>query len=256
MHRIEIVLTPRRRSLLALSIVSLLSGAIAMRVPVATGAERVGEPCCGVLSVDRARGLVTAYELATGNVFTFTMKPGALASVKPCQRFEADVSKVQSGQAFHANLGVAARVRVDPATPCCEMKGAPGTAGQVAIQPHARFEEVDIILLDIKRDAGETATATCLYCNNGAKVVDLAADLRARGREAKLLDAANRVDHRVVRTGGNSGDAMVSNHGPGLKLAAGQSARTWMKFTAPASNVATLVVPGASAPFENVRVNP
>jgi len=45
-----------------------------------------------------------------------------------------------------------------------------------------------------------------------------------------------------------------SDHGPGLKLQPGQSAKSWVKFAAPASNKATVVWPGAAEPFEDAPI--
>lgn len=232
---------------------------------------RAGTPCCGVISVEAARGLVTAYELESLNIFTFRVTNRALLSrMKPCQLFSADLAGLKAGQAqaFSIELDTSepinearGTVGIDPkstgrttaASPCCKISSAPGTAGRVlGSQPHAKFDSVEILLLELTRSEGDLVTATCLYCNLGSARVDLASDLRARVSGAKLLDLANRTEYGVVRTGGPAGEPMVSNHGPGLKLEAQQSARTWMKFNAPQGDKVTLVVPGAAAPFENV----
>ena len=232
---------------------SLFSIAIVL---TATVDAQAGEPCCTVLSVD-GRGTVTAFERKSGNIFSFSVKNKAqLAAFQPCQEFDANLGELKSGQAFAADLGATNRAQVKSGEPCCQVRSAPGSAGRVlGVQPHGKFDGVEVLLVDLKRTEGDTATATCLYCNNGAKVVDLAADLRARASGAKLLDGAKRIEHRVVRSGGAGGPAMVSDHGPGLKLKPGQSARVWMKFTAPQSDKATLIVPGVGAPFESVALS-
>lgn len=222
-----------------------------------------GEPCCGVLSVDRASGVVTAFDRASGNRFSFSVKDKALlAGIKPCQAFDAGLAGLKDGQAFAANFGTAAaanlkpsaasRARVNPSEPCCNMTSAPGTAGRVlGVQPHAKHEAVEILLLNLERSRGDLVTATCLYCNRGSESADLSGDMRDRAYEAKLLDTENKVAYQVERAGGVH---LLSDHGSGLHLKPGQSARTWIKFTAPKGEAATLVVPGASEPFEDVAI--
>jgi hypothetical protein len=209
-----------------------------------------------VIGVEAARGLITAVERTSGNIFTFSVKDkNVLAAFKPCTSFEADVTGLKAGQTFGADLGPFVEVKVNAAGSCCTLVGTPGTAGRVlGVQPHGKFQGLEIFLLEIKRTEGDLATATCLYCNGGTMQVDLASDLRARASNAKLLDTANRVEHRVMRAGGRGGDAMVSNHGPGLKLAPNQTARTWMTFSAPKADTVALDVPGAASPFQNVPV--
>jgi hypothetical protein len=133
------------------------------------------------------------------------------------------------------------------------MTSAPGTAGRLlGVQPHAKFEGVEILLTDLKRSSGDLVTATCLYCNGSSTQVDLAADMRARSQgKAKLLDTENQIEYQVEQPGGQP---LVSDHGPGLKLKPNQSVKTWMKFTAPEGKTVTLVVPGASEPFEDVAI--
>jgi len=259
----------------------LAIAAVACATATMLSAAYAADPCCGVLGVDRARGMVTAYEYASGNVFRFSVKNKAvLARLAPCRAFEAKLAGLKDGQTFASDLGGANPAdpvnearrtahkaagkptpavppnEMTPAEPCCEMTSAPGTAGRVlGVQSHAKFEGVEILLTELKRSGGSLVTATCLYCNNGAKRVDLAADLRARAQgKAKLLDTDNRIEYQVARVGGPHGQALMSDHGPGLKLQPGQSARSWVKFAAPASDKASVVWPGASEPFEDVPI--
>lgn len=147
----------------------------------------------------------------------------------------------------------------DPVSALTHLAGAAVFAilGRVlGVQSHASYEGVEILLTELKRSGGDLVTATCLYCNTGAKQVDLAANLRARAQgKAKLLDSANRIEYRVARVGGPHGQALMSDHGPGLKLKPGQSAKSWVKFAAPASNKATVVWPGAAEPFEDAPIS-
>jgi len=209
-----------------------------------------------VIAVEAARGLITAVERSSGDIFVFGVKDkNHLALFRPCTHFDVDLASVKAGQAFTADLGPMAAAKVSAAAPCCTMTSAPGTAGRVlGIQPHGKFEGLDIMLMEIKRTEGNLATATCLYCNGGTTRLDLAADLRARASNAKLLDLTNQVAHEVVRPGGPGGNPMVSDHGPGLKLDPNRAVRTWMTFSAPAGNTVTLHVPGVSAPFANVTI--
>ena len=214
------------------------------------------ESTATVISVEAARGLITAVDRATGNIFTFTTTDkNVLAALQPCTNFETDVTTVGPGQALSIDLGPMADVKIPAKGACCTMASAPGSAGRVlGVQPHGKFDGVEIMLMEIRRTEGDLARATCLYCNGGAMRVDLASDLRARARGAKLLDLANRLEHAVVRAGGPGGRAMVSDHGPGLKLDPHQIVRTWMTFSAPAGDKVTLHVPGAAGPFEEITV--
>lgn len=268
-----VVLNNGRRMFLRLA--ALGAGVSLLAATLLVPEARAVDPCCGVLSLDRARGVVTAFERASGNIFSFSVKDQALlSSFKPCQAFDTKLAGVKAGQAFPADLGGVSGARMNPAeplnemrktprtdraaggrrvAPCCELTGTPGTAGRVlGVQPHVKFEGVEILLTELKRTGGDLVTATCLYCNGGAARIDLAGDLRARGQgKAKLLDTANKLEYQVESPGGHP---LVSDHGPGLKLQPHQAVKTWMKFTAPAGDTATLIVPGASEPFENVPI--
>ncbi len=213
------------------------------------GSVSAAYACCSVVSVESGRAVVTAFEYDSNQIFTFRVSNRArLAAIKACQSFSAPSETLQPGAAFKAQF--------DAGPIDAQVISAPGTAGRVlGVQPHAKFEGVEILLLELARSEGDLVTATTLYCNRGAAQVDLASDLRARASKAKLLDAANRTAYEVVRIGGPGGAAMVSDHGPGLKLQPQQSARTWMRFNAPRGETVTLVVPGAAASFENVPLS-
>lgn len=234
--------------------VAVLGGSVSLLLAATLVPETpTGDPCCAVISVDAGRGVVNAFERKSGNRFSFSVKDQALLSeIRPCQSFDAQLVGVKEGQGFAADFG-AAKARVNPGVPCCEITSAPGTAGRVAgVQPHAKYQGVEIILTDLKSTGGDLVTATCLYCNRSPEVVSLATDLRARKTKAKLLDTENKVEHQVERPGGS--DALVSDHGAGFKLQPNQAVSTWMKFTAPAGNTVTLIVPGAAEPFQDVAI--
>ncbi|MGH7508215.1 MAG: hypothetical protein ACREMZ_01940 [Gemmatimonadales bacterium] len=235
--------------------VAALGGGVSLLL----GAALAGaDPCCSVISVNARTGAVTAFERESGNIFKFTAKNAS--AIKPCQLFEAELAGLTDGKSFAAKFGagnlsrVAAGARVTPATPCCTITSAPGTAGRVlGVQPHSKYEGVEILLMSLERSKGDLVTATCLYCNGGSDPADLSGDIRARSQGyAKLLDTENQVEYQVERPGG--GDALVSDHGSGLHLQPNKTARTWMKFTAPEGTTATLVMPGASEPFEDVPI--
>lgn len=245
-----------------LQLAALGSGASLLLGAALVPNEPTGEPCCQVISVDRNMGTVTGFERKSGNRFSFSVKNKALLSaIKPCQSFDADLAGLKGGQAFAANFGAgdvsqvaaAGRARVTPSEPCCQMTSAPGTAGRVlGVQPHSQYEGVEILLISLERSRGDLVTATCLYCNGGSETADLAGDLRHRSYEAKLLDTENQVEYQVAAPEG--GDALMSDHGPGLRLAPNKTAKTWMKFVAPEGNTVTFVMPGASEPFEDVAI--
>jgi hypothetical protein len=209
-----------------------------------------------VIAVDPSRGVITAVERASGNIYNFSLRNKALlTALKPCLTFDANVAGVRTGQTFTADLGLVQPEGVKATEPHYTLTTTPGGAGRVlGIQRHGKFEAVEIMLLEIKRSEGDLATATTLYCNSGTTTADLAADMRERVRTAKLLDLANKVEHRVQRVGGAAGEGMVSNHGAGLKLAPNQTVRTWMTFSTPAGDRVTLDVPGAAAPFQGLTV--
>lgn len=176
------------------------------------GSASAADACCSVLSVESGRGVVTAFEYDSNEIFTFRVSDrGRLSAIRACQAFSASVRDLEAGAAFKAEF--------DAGAINGQMVNAPGAAGRVlGAQPHAKFDGVEILLLELARVEGDLVTATTLYCNRGAAQVDLASDLRARASNAKLLDVANRTAYEVVRVGGPGGAAMVSDHGPGLKL--------------------------------------
>jgi hypothetical protein len=85
---------------------------------------RAASPCCGITSVDKKTGVVTARENATGRVFTFKATGATLATLKP-------------GQAVYANFG-AKQVSINGEAPCCgilSIAAAPVGVGQTVAKP-------------------------------------------------------------------------------------------------------------------------
>lgn len=60
-----------------------------------------------------------------------------------------------------------------------------------------------------------------------------------------------------VKNPGRGDSWLMADHGQAsstVTVGTNSILRTWMKFTAPAGDRATLYVPGASAPFEDVPI--
>ncbi len=68
------------------------------------------EPCCGVMAVDLATGIVTAKELATARVFRFEVKDAAV------------LRSLKVGQKVFADFGTS-KVRIHGIDPCCNIIG-------------------------------------------------------------------------------------------------------------------------------------
>jgi hypothetical protein len=74
-------------------------------------AQKMGEPCCGIITVNMRTGVVTAKVKATGNVFEFkASSPATLATLKP-------------GQPVYANFANH-QISLDGKTACCTMTSA------------------------------------------------------------------------------------------------------------------------------------
>lgn len=208
-----------------------------------------------IIALDAKRQAITAVHAASGKEFRFTVKDAALfKSAKLCERFEAAVSGVKKDAAFAADFGNA-----DPKKPCCTLTTEVGGAGQVlGIKPHAKHEGVTLILTELKRASGDLVTATYLYCNAGPKV-EIRDELVDRVSKATLIDATNKVQHNVVRVRnpGRGDSWLMADHGQAssrVYLNTNGILKSWMKFTAPAGGKATLYVPGAAEPFEDVPI--
>lgn len=78
--------------------------------PVGRPAPQAAEPCCRINGIDVATRVVTAAELASGRVFRFEVKDGAL------------LGSLKVGQKVHADFGTG-KVRIHTAEPCCNIIG-------------------------------------------------------------------------------------------------------------------------------------
>jgi hypothetical protein len=217
---------------------------------------RAAEPQHGIIiGLDAKRQSITAINVASGKEFKFTVKdPAVFKSAKLCEDFEAPVSEMKKDKDFIADFG-----KADPKKPCCTLTTEIGGAGQVlGIKPHAKHEGVTFILTELKRASGDLVTATYLYCNAGPKV-EIRNELVDRVSKATLVDGASKTQHNVVRVKnpGRGDSWLMADHGQATStvyLNTNGMLKSWMKFTAPAGDKATLYVPGASEPFEDVPI--
>ena len=227
---------------------------------VATLAAGSEEPCCSVVSLDARRQVVTAIDRASAKLFSFTVKnPKVFKSVQVGDRFNTPVEKLQKGQAFAADLGVA-----NPVEPCCGATTELGGAGQ-ALGVHSHDQEgVDVILTELKRTAGNTVTAKWQYLNGSDKPLQFEQKgcvgmgcTYTLAEDMHLIDGATRTKHEVLRDDSNQA---VAQRYEGAKLAVGphQLLGTWAKFNAPpaSSSSVTVVIPGVSEPFEDAAITP
>lgn len=115
-------------------------------------------PCCGIYSIDRATGVVTARETATGHVFRFTVKDRTLLSqLRTGQQVWADYASgmvsVEPGEpCCSITPAAAAGAQPDPAEPCCGLTAVDRATGVVTARVTAsgrlfRFQVTDPALL-------------------------------------------------------------------------------------------------------------
>lgn len=208
-----------------------------------------------VVGLDNKREAVRSVDLQFGRQFTFTVRDVAVfGSVKLCDTIVVPIATMQKNKEFAADIG-----RADPSKPCCTLTTDIGSAGRVlAIQPHAKHEQVTLILTELKRTSGELVTASYFYCNAGPKV-ELRNELVDRVSRATLVDATNKKQYNVVRVKnpGRGDSWLVADHGQAISLVhlgSNSILRTWVKFPAPTATKATLSIPGASAPFEDLSI--
>jgi len=213
---------------------------------------------CTILELDAKRQAITAIERAGGRLFTFSVKEAAVfKSAKRCERFDAPLAQVQRDKTFAADFGSA-----DPKKPCCTLTTEIGGAGQALGVRAYEVEGVEVILTELKRTSGDTVTARWQYCNGGKQPVEFKQEgcvgmgctyTLAEGVE--LLDGATRMKHGVVRVEGRQ--AIAERYtGDKLRVGPNQLLKTWARFPAPpeSSTKITVVIPGASEPFEDVPI--
>lgn len=224
-------------------------------------AASAAEPCCAVVSLDAKHQTVTAIERAGAKLFSFTVKDQAVfKSVQVGESFDAPLARMQKGAPFAADLGRQA----NPAQPCCSLTTAVGGAGQaLGVRPH-EVSGVDVILMELKRTAGNTVTARWQYLNGGDKALKFKQQgcvgmgcTYTLAETAHILDGATLTKYDVLRDTRNK--ALAQRYEASrLAVAAHQLFGTWAKFEAPpaSSSKVTVVIPDVSEPFEDVPITP
>jgi hypothetical protein len=235
----------------------LFSMVILAIAAVATG--RAAEPTNNIIvALDAKRQAVTAVDRASGKLFKFTVKnPALFKSAKLCETFEAPIAGMGKDKDFAADFGSA-----DPKKPCCTLTTDIGGAGEVLGVRRYGEEGVAVILTELKRTSGDTITARWQYCNGGNQRVRFEEKgcvgmgcTYTLAEEVHLLDGAMRTKHDVLRDRSNKA---IAERYTSDKLAVGPNRilDTWAKFQAPpeSSTKVTVVIPGASEPFEDVPI--
>jgi hypothetical protein len=211
--------------------------------------------------MDAKRQTVTAIERASAKLFSFTVKnPAVFKSIQVGESFAAPITRMQKGTPFAADLGRQA----NPADPCCGLTTGIGGAGQaLGVRPH-EVSGVDVILMELKRTAGNTVTARWQYLNGSDKALEFEQQgcvgmgcTYTLAETAHILDGATRTKYDVLRDTGNKALAQRYEASK-LGVAPHQILGTWAKFEAPpaSSSKLTVVIPGVSEPFEDVPIAP
>jgi hypothetical protein len=224
-------------------------------------AASAAAPCCNVVSLDAKRQTVTAIDRASAKLFSFTVKDQAVfKSVQVGESFDAPIARMQKDAPFAADLGKQA----NPGAPCCFLTTTIGGAGQaLGVRPH-EVSGVDVILMELKRTAGNTVTARWQYLNGSDKALKFKQQgcvgmgcTYTLAETAHILDGATLTKYDVLRDTKNKALAQRFEASK-LGVAAHQILGTWAKFEAPpaSSSKVTVVVPGVSEPFEDVPITP
>ena len=102
----------------------LLLAAVAGLLAAPAEAQRPAPPCCGIIGIDAAAGLVTARVTANGNVFQFKVADArTLATLKV-------------GQAVYANFA-GKQVSLDGRAACCAITSGPAAPAAAPPPPPA-----------------------------------------------------------------------------------------------------------------------
>lgn len=194
-----------------------------------------------ILATDKARRSVTALDRSNGGMFRFTVSNAAtLNKLKACEQFDAELGGIAVGQSFTADFPAAA------GAPCCTLTTPIGGAGQaLGVRAHGKHEGLDVILLGFKRVGSDMVQASWQLCN-GSKANGSFS--YGNGR-TYLLDHATQTKHEVVKD--DAGRSLISSGYDQPRP--NQPLKNWAKFSAPESDVVTLVLPGVE-PFEGVSL--
>lgn len=103
---------------------AFLLAAIFGLVGAPASVQAQASPCCGIIAIDAATGLVTAKVTATGNTFQFKVTDARM------------LGSLRVGQGVYANFG-ARQVSLDGLRPCCAITSGP-TPAATAPAPPAR----------------------------------------------------------------------------------------------------------------------
>ncbi len=225
------------------------------------GSRSIAEPCCNVVARDETTRTITAIDRASAKYFAFAVtSPATFTNIQLGDAFDVPLAKLHKGMAFAANLG---RVR-NPMDPCCNMTSDLGGPGQ-ALGVHSHDANgVLVVLLEVKRTAGNTVTARWQYINGSeeplafeqAGCVGMGCTY-SLAEEVNFLDGATRTKFEVLRDASNQ--AVAQRYAAAkLQVGAHQILNTWAKFNAPpvSSSRVTFIIPGVSEPFEDVPISP
>jgi hypothetical protein len=219
------------------------------------------EPCCNVVALDARTRTVTAIDRASAKLFSFTVtSPTTFRNIRLADHFDAPLATMKKGMVFAADIG---RVR-NPGEPCCNLTAALGEAGQaLGVRSHDA-NGVLVVLLELKRTAGNTLTAKWQYLNGS----DQALEFEPKGcvgmgctytlaEDVQFLDGATRTKFPVLRDTENQAVAQRYEASK-LSVGAHQILNTWAKFNEPpvSSSRVTFMIPGVSEPFEDVPIGP
>ena len=244
----------------ALAILSLGSVAAVATAPASGPPPSPAEPCCSVVALDAQTRSVTAIDRKSAKMFSFTVtNPATFTRIRLADPFDAAVATLKKGMTFSADLG---RVRAG-SEPCCSMTTDVGGAGQaLGVRAHDA-QGVLVVLLELKRTAGNTVTARWEDLNSSDQPLQFEQEgCTGMGctypitEHVSFLDGATRTKFEVLR---DSENKVMAQRYEASKLAVGahQILSTWAKFNAPpvTSSRVTFMIPGVSDPFEDVPIS-
>ena len=227
-------------------------------------------PCCGITSIDKLTGLVTAKENASSYTFTFKVTDAAL------------LKSLHVGQAVHANFE-SRQVSLKPTEPCCGIVDLPSREGMAqptapaagntnagsaaAAKPELGVHDyevdgVEVALLSAVRSSGDTITLRWQYRNKTDQPKEIGKSFQGMGSSeafslvwaAYMLDVSTKKRYGVLED--SSGHPVAASHGGGKVVVLEPKGTTsvWAKFAAPPAAVQHIAVfvPGVVEPFEDV----
>lgn len=127
-------------------------------------------------------------------------------------------------------------------------------------------EDVSVQLIEVKRTSPAEITVTWRCQNNNKAAQQISkggfgwSDGYQLTYDAEVLDMGSRTKFKVAKD--TKGVPLAAKHDTvsptkGIRIMPGKSLETWAKFLAPASvSKVTVILPGASRPWENVAIAP